>query len=181
MPVSDLRPATALSWRSDGMASPTPSRSIRSSTLLRVSLCFVTVRVGEEVAINGEGALTIEVRKTGKDTYLSQVIALVSEAQASRSRTQDLANRAALADLYRSEWPSIGWSGCSRAAESRSQSSERMVTVMVIACLHALGLTGRAGRRRAPRCSEKRIADKRSRRARARRSGAQPCSTRSGH
>ena len=53
---------------------------------------------GEEAiggAINGEGALTLEVRKTGDQTYLAQVIALVRQAQESRSRTQDVANRAA--------------------------------------------------------------------------------------
>ena len=47
-------------------------------------------------AINGEGAVTLEVRKTGDQTYLSQVVALVRQAQETRSRTQDLANRAAL-------------------------------------------------------------------------------------
>ena len=47
-------------------------------------------------AINGEGALTVEIQKTGKETYLSQVIELVRQAQQSRSRTQDLANRAAV-------------------------------------------------------------------------------------
>src|SRR5215467_5429377 len=47
-------------------------------------------------AVNGEGAVTLEVRKTGDQTYLSQVVALVRQAQETRSRTQDLANRAAL-------------------------------------------------------------------------------------
>ena len=47
-------------------------------------------------SVNGEGALTLEVSKTGEETYLSQVIDMVRDAQASRSRTQDLANRAAL-------------------------------------------------------------------------------------
>ena len=43
----------------------------------------------------GEGAVTIEVKATGEATYLSQVIAMVKAAQDSRSRTQDLASRAA--------------------------------------------------------------------------------------
>ncbi|MGH2575181.1 MAG: heavy metal translocating P-type ATPase, partial [Ignavibacteria bacterium] len=47
-------------------------------------------------SINGEGAVTAEVKKTGKDSFLSQVIELVKEAQESKSKTQDLANRAAL-------------------------------------------------------------------------------------
>jgi Cu2+-exporting ATPase len=44
-----------------------------------------------------EGAITVEVKKTGKDSFLSQVIDLVKQAQESKSRTQDLADRAALA------------------------------------------------------------------------------------
>ncbi|MDD5083041.1 MAG: heavy metal translocating P-type ATPase, partial [Dehalococcoidales bacterium] len=43
-------------------------------------------------SINGEGSITVEVRKTGADSYLSQVINLVKQAQKSKSRTQDLAN-----------------------------------------------------------------------------------------
>ena len=48
-------------------------------------------------AINGEGSVTIAIKKTGKDSFLSQVIELVKAAQESKSRTQDLADRAALA------------------------------------------------------------------------------------
>ena len=47
-------------------------------------------------SINGEGSLTIEVKGTGKDSFLSQVIDLVKQAQESKSRTQDLANTAAM-------------------------------------------------------------------------------------
>src|SRR5207244_13069506 len=41
-------------------------------------------------SVNGEAAVTIEVTKTGDETYLSQVIAMVRRAQESRSRSQDL-------------------------------------------------------------------------------------------
>ena len=47
-------------------------------------------------SINGEGAITTEVQKTGMDSFLSQMIDLVEQAQQSKSRSQDLANRAAL-------------------------------------------------------------------------------------
>src|SRR5438093_666960 len=47
-------------------------------------------------SVNGESAITVEVAKTGDETYLAQVIALVRQAQESRSRSQDLANRAAV-------------------------------------------------------------------------------------
>jgi len=50
-------------------------------------------------AINGEGSLTIEVKGTGKDSFLSQVIDLVKQAQQSKSKTQNLADTAAM-------WPS---------------------------------------------------------------------------
>src|SRR5262245_63927976 len=43
-----------------------------------------------------ESAITVEIRKTGDETYLAQVITLVRQAQESRSRSQDLANRAAV-------------------------------------------------------------------------------------
>ena len=92
-------------------------------------------------SINGEGAITVQIAKTGKDTYLSQVIDMVSQAQASRSRTQDLANRAAL-------WLTFIALGAGLLTLSIWLFShrgfafaiERMVTVMVIACPHALGL-----------------------------------------
>src|SRR2546422_520321 len=53
---------------------------------------------GDEViggAVNGEGAITVAVRRTGAETYLSQVIELVRKAQETRSRTQEPADRAA--------------------------------------------------------------------------------------
>ena len=92
-------------------------------------------------AINGEGAVVIEVHKTGDQTYLSQVIALVRQAQETRSRTQDLANRAALwltcIALALGAATLVFWLGYGQAFEF---ALERMVTVMVITCPHALGL-----------------------------------------
>jgi Cu2+-exporting ATPase len=92
-------------------------------------------------AVNGEGAVVIEVRKTGDQTYLAQVIDLVRRAQETRSRTQDLANRAA----QWLTWIALSVGGATFAVwlglgESFAFALERMVTVMVIACPHALGL-----------------------------------------
>ena len=59
----------------------------------------VTKKLGNEViggSINGEAAFVVKVEKTRKDTYLSQVVELVRAAQESKSKTQDLANRAAM-------------------------------------------------------------------------------------
>jgi len=99
---------------------------------------------GEEAiggSVNGESAFTMEVRKTGEETYLAQVVEMVRNAQQSRSRTQDIANRAAfwLTVIALSvgggtlvTWLSLG--------ASFDFSLERMVTVMVVTCPHALGL-----------------------------------------
>jgi len=93
-------------------------------------------------AINGEGSLTIEVKGTGKDSFLSQVIDLVKQAQESKSKTQDLANTAAL-------WLTIVALGGGVITfliwqvlmnKEFAFAIERTVTVMVIACPHALGL-----------------------------------------
>src|SRR5438093_513483 len=99
---------------------------------------------GDEViggAVNGEGAITIEVRRTGADTYVAQVIELVRKAQETRSRTQDLADRAALwltlVAVGGGTLTLVAWLGAGREF---SFALERMVTVMVITCPHALGL-----------------------------------------
>lgn len=101
-------------------------------------------REGQEAvggAINGEGAVTLKIIKTGDRTYLSQVMDLVRAAQESRSRTQDLANRAASWLTYLAlgvglttlvVWLAVG--------DDYAFAVERMVTVMVITCPHALGL-----------------------------------------
>jgi len=100
---------------------------------------------GDEViggAVNGEAAVTVEVGKTGEESYLSQMIGLVEEAQESRSKTQDLANRAALwltlVALTAGAVTFAAWWGF--AGRDLAFSVERMVTVMVITCPHALGL-----------------------------------------
>jgi Cu2+-exporting ATPase len=92
-------------------------------------------------SINGEAAITVEVRKTGEDTYLAQVIEMVRQAQSSRSRTQDLANRAArwltviaisTGAVTMAAWLAYGFDFNFALA--------RTVTVIIIACPHALGL-----------------------------------------
>ena len=93
-------------------------------------------------SVNGTGALTVEVQKTGEEAYLNQVIGLVREAQASKSKTQDLANRAAfyltIVAISVGILTFIGWLVLS--TEDFGFTVERAVTVMVIACPHALGL-----------------------------------------
>ena len=93
-------------------------------------------------SVNGTGTLTVEVEKTGEEAYLSQVIGLVREAQASKSKTQDLANRAAfyltVIALTVGALTFVAWLFFTEA--DLTFAIERAVTVMVIACPHALGL-----------------------------------------
>jgi len=91
-------------------------------------------------AINGEGALRIRIEKTGEKTYLAQVIKLVRQAQQSRSRTQDLANRAAALLFYVALGVGIITYLTWFILKSPDFALERTVTVLVIACPHALGL-----------------------------------------
>ena len=104
----------------------------------------VSKNKGDEViggAINGEGSVVVEVKKTGKDTYLNQVIDMVAQAQQAKSKTQDLANTAALiltviaisvGTITFFTWLFVG--------QDIQFAIERAATVMVIACPHALGL-----------------------------------------
>jgi Cu2+-exporting ATPase len=93
-------------------------------------------------AVNGEGSLTITINKTGADSYLAQMITLVEEAQQSKSRAQDLADSAAMWLVFIAVGAGtatlIVWLVVLHRAFDFSL--ERMVTVMVITCPHALGL-----------------------------------------
>lgn len=92
-------------------------------------------------SINGEGSLVVEVKKTGKDTYLSQVVELVRAAQESRSGTQDLADRAAfLLTVIAILAGTATFAAWEILGQGASFAIERAVTVMVISCPHALGL-----------------------------------------
>ncbi|HEX7049116.1 MAG TPA: heavy metal translocating P-type ATPase [Longimicrobiales bacterium] len=91
--------------------------------------------------VNGEGSLRVRVTKTGEATALAGIMRLVEEAQASRSRAQDLADRAAfvltLVAIGAGTLTLVAWLALGQRLEF---ALERTVTVMVIACPHALGL-----------------------------------------
>ena len=91
-------------------------------------------------AINGEGALQVRIERIGEETYLAQVIKLVRQAQESRSRTQDLANRAAALLFYVALGTGIITYLVWFLLTTPDFALERSVTVLVIACPHALGL-----------------------------------------
>jgi len=105
----------------------------------------VAKKEGMEViggSINGEGSVIAEVKKTGKDSFISGVIKLVEQAQQSKSRTQDLASRAAfwltIIGISAGVITFIIW--LVLVDKDFAFSLERAVTVMVITCPHALGL-----------------------------------------
>jgi Cu2+-exporting ATPase len=91
--------------------------------------------------VNGSGSLRIEVTGTGDKTALSRIMRLVSQAQSSRSRAQALADRAAflltIIAIAAAVLTLIGWLAIGSDA---GYAIERVVTVLVIACPHALGL-----------------------------------------
>ena len=92
-------------------------------------------------SINSNGSLTVEVTSTGKDSYLNKIVKLVDDAQKIKSKTQNFADRAAKILTFVAlgggvvtlvVWLLLGYSFVFAL--------ERMVTVMVISCPHALGL-----------------------------------------
>lgn len=92
-------------------------------------------------AVNSNGSLTIKVTSTGKDSYLNKVVKLVEDAQKVKSKTQNFADRAAKVLTFvalgggvitLTVWLLLGFPFVFAL--------ERMVTVMVISCPHALGL-----------------------------------------
>ncbi|MFC7212847.1 heavy metal translocating P-type ATPase [Saliphagus sp. GCM10025334] len=99
---------------------------------------------GNEViggTINGDGSLRVRISATGEETTLAGIMRLVEEAQRSESRTQMLADRAAgwlfYVALAAAVVTAIAWTA---AVQFDAVVIERVVTVLVIACPHALGL-----------------------------------------
>ena len=92
-------------------------------------------------AVNGEGSLKIRVTHRGEDSYLNKVVKMVEEAQTAKSKTQNLADRAAgwltLLSLSVGLITLIVWL---LAGKETAFAVERMVTVMVTTCPHALGV-----------------------------------------
>ncbi|MGE0457506.1 MAG: copper-translocating P-type ATPase [Bauldia sp.] len=148
VPISALVPGDRVLVR-PGAKVPVDGRIIEGSTGFNEAMLTgesrpVSKSVGDAAiggAINGAGAVTIEVTATGDKTYLAQVIDLVKKAQETRSRTQDIATRAAGWLTYIALIVGIGtlvyWL---TQGEGVAYALERMVTVMVVACPHALGL-----------------------------------------
>ena len=147
MPVADLKAGNVVLVRpgekipSDGTVTEGES-NVNESLLTGESKPADKKRSSKVIggSVNGDGALQIHIERTGEETYLSQVVNLVRQAQMSRSHTQDLANRAAALLFYVAlavgaitftVWALVG---------NVEFALTRSVTVLVIACPHALGL-----------------------------------------
>ena len=129
---------------------PADGEVVEGSTSVNESLLTgeskpVSKEKGDEViggSVNQEGSITVEVQKLGDDSFVSQVISLVEQAQQSKSKTQNLANRAAawltLVALTAGALTMFAWLVWS--TQDFVFAIERTVTVMVITCPHALGL-----------------------------------------
>jgi len=118
--------------------------SVADESLITGESRPVQKRTGDRVVagtVNGAGSLRVQVTGTGEGTALARIMRLVEKAQTSRSRAQALADRAALiltvvavgsAIVTAAVWLALNAPGVAIV--------ERVVTVLVIACPHALGL-----------------------------------------
>lgn len=149
VPLADLRPGDLVLVR-PGARVPADGAVRRGESTVDESLITgesspVAKRQGDTVlagTVNGSGALHVEVTGTGEHTTLASIMRLVEQAQSSRSRAQALADRAAfLLTLV-----AIGAGATTLTTwliirpGDPAFAIERLVTVLVIACPHALGL-----------------------------------------
>jgi P-type Cu2+ transporter len=148
VPVEQLREGDLLLIRpganvpADGIVSS--GRSSVNEAMITGESRPVEKHQGDKViagTVNGQGSLRVEVTGTGDKTALAGIMRLVEQAQGSRSRAQALADRAALLLTL----VAIGAGGLTLVAwlalgASLDFTITRMVTVLVIACPHALGL-----------------------------------------
>ncbi len=149
VPLDQLRDGDALLIR-PGAAIPADGAVKQGTSSVDESMITgesrpVDKREGDTViagTVNGAGSLRVEVTGTGERTTLAGIMRLVAQAQSSRSRAQALADRAAfvltLVALGAGAVTLAVWLMLRR--DDAAFAVERLVTVLVIACPHALGL-----------------------------------------
>ncbi len=148
MPVAELKVSDVVLIR-PGAQVPTDGIVLKGTSDVNESMLTgeskaVVKTVGSSViagTINGSGALSVRVEKTGGDTALAGIMKLVADAQASKSTTQILADKAA----YYLTFVALGAALITAVSwwllgANAGFILERVVTVLVIACPHALGL-----------------------------------------
>jgi len=149
IPVSDLHEGDTVLVR-PGAGVPADGVVRRGTGAVNESMITgesrpVEKREGDTViagTVNGSGALHVEVTGTGEHTTLASIMRLVEQAQTSRSRAQALADRAAfiltLVALGAGAVTLVTW--LALRGDDPAFAVQRLVTVLVIACPHALGL-----------------------------------------
>ncbi|MDQ3914230.1 MAG: copper-translocating P-type ATPase [Actinomycetota bacterium] len=147
VPLSELRTGDVLLVRS-GARIPADGRVVEGTADVDESMLTgesrpVTKSPGDNVTagtVATDSALRVEVEAVGDDTALAGIQRLVAEAQSSQSRAQALADRAAAFLFYVATAAGlVTYAAWTIAGEQRG-AVERTVTVLVIACPHALGL-----------------------------------------
>jgi len=148
IPVGELREGDLVLVR-PGASIPADGEVLEGSSDVNESMITgesrpVTKRAQDRViagTVNGAGSLRVRVTGTGDRTALAGIMRLVEQAQSSRSRAQALADRAAfwltLVALGAGTLAFVGWIA---AGADAAFAVERLVTTLVIACPHALGL-----------------------------------------
>lgn len=148
VPISELRDGDVILVR-PGAGIPADGRVVDGGSEVNESVITgesrpVAKKLGDKViagTINGAGSLRVEVTGTGERTTLGGIMRLVAQAQSSRSRAQALADRAAfyltVIAIVSAIVTLVAWL---LAGATAAFAVERVVTVLVIACPHALGL-----------------------------------------
>jgi P-type Cu2+ transporter len=148
VPIAELREGDLVLAR-PGASVPADGDIVEGESQLNESMITgesrpMHKRPGDDViagTINGSGSLRVRVTRTGERTALAGIMRLVAEAQNSRSRAQALADRAAfwltIVALGIAALTFVAWV---LARGFDNYTLERVVTVLVVACPHALGL-----------------------------------------
>jgi Cu2+-exporting ATPase len=135
-----VRPGAAIP--ADGVVRE--GRSAVNESMITGESRLIEKRAGAEViagTVNGDGSLRVAVTRTGDRTALAGIMRLVEQAQTSRSRAQVLADRAAFLLTIVAIASAVGTAVAWVALDAPGTFTvERVVTVLVIACPHALGL-----------------------------------------
>ncbi|GAA2913098.1 heavy metal translocating P-type ATPase [Enterococcus pseudoavium] len=127
---------------------PTDGQIIKGSTIVDESAVTgeskgVQKLVGDTViggSVNGDGTIRLKVTGTGEDGYLAKVMDMVKQAQQEKSKLETISDKVAKWLFYIAALAGILTFIIWLFATDLPQALDRMVTVLVIACPHALGL-----------------------------------------
>ncbi|MGI8809055.1 MAG: heavy metal translocating P-type ATPase [Acidimicrobiales bacterium] len=147
VPVDDLRPGDVVLVRPGGRV-PADGQVVDGAAEVDESMVTgesrpVAKTTGDRVVagtVATDSSLRVQIDKVGDDTALAGIQRLVAEAEASKSRAQALADRAAALLFYVAVLSGFATFAVWAAVGSSDQALLRTVTVLVIACPHALGL-----------------------------------------